>query len=542
MGNLPSSHRQADGPSLPIQRLSRVRLGVLAFACTLSLVTYLDRICISRAAKEIQEDLGFNPTQMGLVFSAFLFGYLLFEVPGGWMGDRWGSRRVLTRIVLWWSVFTTLTGCVWPAAGGGSVLGLGRWGVPLLLNGLWLMIVIRFLFGAGEAGAYPNLTRVVGTWFPFRERAFAQGAVWMSARLGGAFAPLIIGRLSALLGWRLAFAVLGAIGFAWALAFRFWFRDRPSEHPACTIAERDLIEGRVRSTERTAEQAEPATSSTAITAFPPADGIQIGNREPGASATGARKDAFPSQPPAAESPIAPAAEVEAHRTPRSALGAGEHAWPPLGELISSLTMWGLGLAAAAVSFAWYFLPTWQPKYLMDVYGISYENSEIIIGLPFLCGAAGSLLGGRLSDVLVSRTGSRRWGRSLLGVGGFTAAGLCVMASGFVAAPWQAMGLWCLASLFNDLAIPVIWAVCADVGGRFSGTVAGIMNMLGGVGGMLSPALIPVVLAALPSHYSDAFRWRLIFAGLSVAWFVGAAAWLLIDAGKPLFKDGVDSRQ
>jgi MFS family permease len=142
----------------------------------------------------------------------------------------------------------------------------------------------------------------------------------------------------------------------------------------------------------------------------------------------------------------------------------------------------------------------------------------------------------LSDVLVRRTGSRRWGRSLLGVGGFSAAGLCVLASGFVPAAWQAMALWCLASFVNDLAIPVIWAVCADVGGRFSGTVAGIMNMVGGLGGVLSPALIPRVLAVLPSDYSPALHWRLIFAGLATSWFVGAAAWLLIDAGKPMFPE------
>ena len=121
MGTRRLSPPPSAAPSLSIERPTHVRLGVLGFACSLSLITYLDRICISRAAKEIQEDLGFDAKQMGLVFSAFLFGYLLFEVPGGWMGDRWGPRRVLTRIVLWWSVFTTLTGCVWPAASGGSV-------------------------------------------------------------------------------------------------------------------------------------------------------------------------------------------------------------------------------------------------------------------------------------------------------------------------------------------------------------------------------------------------------------------------------------
>src|ERR1700722_2219884 len=107
MGNLPSDRS--------ILTPSRVRFLVLAFICTLSLITYLDRVCISRVSKTMSNDLGLDPDgiQVGWVFSAFLIGYALFEVPGGWMGDIWGARRILTRIVLWWSAFTALTGCVW---------------------------------------------------------------------------------------------------------------------------------------------------------------------------------------------------------------------------------------------------------------------------------------------------------------------------------------------------------------------------------------------------------------------------------------------
>src|SRR5262249_54599172 len=151
--------------------------------------------------------------------------------------------RVITRIVLWWSLFTALTGSVWqPARGpvygfsfGGTTISLGLAGVALLL--------IRFLFGCGEAGAYPNLTRVTGIWFPFRQRAFAQGAVWMSARLGGALAPVIITWLTLLFGWRQAFWALGVAGAVWAFVFYAWFRDRPEEKESCNTSERDLIHG-----------------------------------------------------------------------------------------------------------------------------------------------------------------------------------------------------------------------------------------------------------------------------------------------------------
>ncbi len=447
-------------------RPTRVRFGVLGFACSLSLLTYLDRICVMRAKENMQHDLGFSNVEMGWIFSAFTLGYMLFEVPGGWMGDIWGPRRVIARIVVCWSLFTALTGCVWSFS-----LGSGS----LVLNSLAALLLIRFLFGVGEAGAYPNLTRVVGHWFPFHERAFAQGAIWMCARLGGAFAPFFIGRLSAALGWRQAFWVLGAAGVCWCTVFWWWFRDRPDEKPECNEAERDLIQG---------------------------DALDRG---------------------------------ECRENSPSPDESG-HAWPPWRRLVFSLTIWSFCAASCFVCFGWYFYPTWQPQYLQDVYGISYEGSELLTGAPFLCGAVGSLLGGRLSDSLVRRTGNRRWGRSVLGVVGFTAAGLCVLGTGFTTTAWQAVTLLCLAFLVNDLAIPVIWAACADVGGRYAGTVAGIMNMAGGVGAILSPILIPPVFARLPAAYSPAERWRIIFAGLAVSWFLGALSWVFIDASKPLFPE------
>jgi MFS family permease len=456
-------------PSLPtlIQRPSRARFLVLGFICTLSLITYIDRVCISRVQGDIQRDLKISDEHLGLIFGAFGVGYMLFEIPGGWMGDRWGSRRVLLRIVVWWSIFTALTGCIWPFTldSGWSIPLPGGGTLPLLLNGLVALILVRFLFGAGEAGAYPNIARVVGVWFPYRERASAQGAVWMSARLGGAIAPVLIGRLTVGLGWRQAFWVLGLMGVAWGIVFYIWFRDRPEQVPGCNEAERELI----------------------------------------------RSD----------------------RGPSGAAGHG-HGLPPLGALLGSLTMWAACIAAFGVSFGWYFYPTWQPRYLQDVFGISFGNSEILTGLPFLCGAIGSLVGGGLSDWLIARTGSRRWGRSLIGLGGFGIAGICVFLTGLTTAPWQAVVLLCLAFLINDLAIPVIWAVAADVGGRYVGTVAGLMNSVGAIGAILCPALVPIILNAFPAEWDQAQRWRWIFAGLAASWFVAAAAWLFIDASKPLF--------
>ena len=145
-------------------RPTHVRGRVLGFAFLLAVVTYLDRICISAAAPSIMRDLDLNLEQMSLVFSAFTLAYSLFEVPSGWLGDTRGPRRVLTRIVLWWSAFTMLTGT---AAGMRSLL------------------TIRFLFGAGEAGAFPNLLRAFSGWFPASERGKANGVLFLGSRVGG---------------------------------------------------------------------------------------------------------------------------------------------------------------------------------------------------------------------------------------------------------------------------------------------------------------------------------------------------------------------
>jgi ACS family glucarate transporter-like MFS transporter len=197
---------------MPIKSRHRV-LGMLFLV---SIITYTDRIAISAAAPRISEELGLSNAQMGMVFSAFVFAYGLFEIPGGWMGDRFGPRLVLTRIVAWWSIFTALTGAV---------------------RSYVLLLVCRFLFGAGEAGAYPNCAAAISRWFPFAERAKAQGVVWTASRLGAAIAPLTVIPLQRAIGWRPVFFIFGAVGFVWAAAWYLWFRDYPRDKSGVSAAE-----------------------------------------------------------------------------------------------------------------------------------------------------------------------------------------------------------------------------------------------------------------------------------------------------------------
>lgn len=200
----------------PLARSSRARGRVLAFAFLLSVVTYLDRICISAAAPYIMEDLQLTVLQMSIVFSAFTLAYSIFEVPSGWLGDRRGPHRVLTRIVLWWSGFTMLTGA---ARGFGS------------------LVTIRFLFGAGEAGAFPNMARSFSRWFPSCERGQANGVMFFGSRAGGMLSAPLALLLITHWGWRASFVVFGVIGLVWAAAWHAWYRDSPADHPSVNAEE-----------------------------------------------------------------------------------------------------------------------------------------------------------------------------------------------------------------------------------------------------------------------------------------------------------------
>jgi ACS family glucarate transporter-like MFS transporter len=196
------------------------RYRVVAFAVALAGVTYLDRICIGTLAPAIMKDLSLSRLQMSYVFSAFAIAYASFEIPSAWWGQKVGTRRVLTRIVVWWSAFTMLTGTV---------------------TNYSAMLAVRFLFGVGEAGAWPNVARTFSRWIPFAERGRAQGVFFAGAFLAGGLTPYAVTSLEPHLGWRGVFFCVGSIGFIWAAAWYWWFRDDPAQHPQVTPEELALI-------------------------------------------------------------------------------------------------------------------------------------------------------------------------------------------------------------------------------------------------------------------------------------------------------------
>lgn len=395
--------------STPLQP-TRIRRGVLLFACALSMITYLDRVAIASAAGDIVHALGLQSVaDLKWAFTAFALAYALFEVPTGWMGDMFGPRRALLRIVLWWSGFTVLTAAV------GLHLG------PATL-GLGFLIGVRLLFGMGEAGAFPNITRALHNWLPVDERGRGQGRVWFCGKLMGGLTPflwtlLVVGTAAtpAVFGWRIAFCVFGFIGITWCVLFARWFRDRPELKPEVNAAELALI----------------------------------------------HRD-----------------RTEQHDSHRGV------PWRRIltdGNFLALCLMY----AAQAYGwyFNITYLPQFLERQFgmpnSSMLGALYK------GGPLLMGAIGSLLGGVITDAIIRRTGDRRRARRLCGWIGHSVCVVCFLACPFAPTAFFFFVAVSLAAFSTDLTVPSAWATCQDIGGRYAATVGAFMNTGAGLAGALA---------------------------------------------------------
>jgi sugar phosphate permease len=212
------------------QKPTRVRFAVLASVCVLAVITYLHRVGFSTASADFKTQLGLNEEQIGYLMATFMLAYGIFEVPWGAFGDRFGVRRPLRIVAIGGSLTTA-------AVAFASLLPKGS------LIVLILLITIRFLFGMFQAGTFPSISRLMADWIPSTERGSAQGLIWMSSRMGGALAPLILIPLFALMGhWTWPLVLLAGLGLIWAVGFYAWFRDDPADMPSVNAAECRLIE------------------------------------------------------------------------------------------------------------------------------------------------------------------------------------------------------------------------------------------------------------------------------------------------------------
>jgi MFS family permease len=440
-----------------------VRYQVLAFLAAMTFVLYLDRVCIGQAAPQIQKDLGISETAWGYVVAAFTLSYALFEIPTGRWGDRYGSRGVLTRIVVWWSFFTALTG---------------------VTSGLVVLLTVRFLFGAGEAGALPNAARVLRAWFPESSRGRAQGFVTTTMMIGGAAAPVASQWLINAVGWRWSFAVFGLLGVVWAISFYLWFRDNPAEHPATNLAERRLI--------------------------------AAGRKPP--------KPVF-----IEEDTMAPdiVGDEQAH---------GPIPWH---DVLRCANIWLLGGAMMTMSAIYYMLISWYPKYLQAARGATPDQSSWLASLVLGMGAFGCLFGGWLTDWLVQKSGKRRWSRTGQAAVGAAVASMCILASVRVDSTLLSAFLVAFACLGVQLQLPAWWACATQISGKHLGALFGLMNMLGAFGAILSQIFFGSSADYLKSlSYAGRAQWDPAWYAYVVVALIGMILWSLIDPEKTVERQPV----
>ncbi|MCS6852740.1 MAG: MFS transporter [Gemmataceae bacterium] len=418
-------------------RPTRVRYVVLAWICSLSMLTYIDRVCIKEVRPAIQRSLTdadgrpMSNEDFAWVFSAFALSYSLFEVPSGWLADRIGARKVLSRIVLCWSFFTAATGLAW------------NW---------FSLVLFRFLFGAGEAGAYPTSGRALRNWFSFRQRGLAQGAPWIFGRWGGALAPMLIAAAAAWLGWRGAFILFGLVGVVWVVFFWWWFRDHPREHPGVNEAELlEIEEGR-------------------LTVDKPA-------------------------------PLA---------------------W---GQALRSPTLWILCLMYFCSNAGWCLFITWAMAAFAGVLHLDGWGLRSAAGAPLFFGGIACGLGGLFTDRQVQVWG-RRWGRTLQGAISYALGGLFFLIAVTQTNPLLAVGALCLASFGKDFAMAASWSTTIDIGHRYSGTIAGFMNMIGNLGTVFSPPIVAWL--ARISGTAESSNWKAALYYSAAMFFVASVCWLFIN--------------
>ncbi len=455
---------------------TRVRYSVLALACGLSMITYLDRACFGAAASSMAKDLGLDDgTQLKWAHTAFIIAYALFEVPAGWLGDRWGPRGTLLRIVAWWSLWTAITGLI------GSTIG-GQ-----VIGGLSALIVVRFLFGAGEAGAYPNITRAIHNWFPPQHWEAAQGCVWMSARLAGGVTPLVWGILvagtgstPALVHWRVAFLLFGLTGVAWCVLFGSWFRNRPEEHPAVNAAELALIGPSVK--------------------------------------TGAHSGGVPWK------------SLLTH--------------PSVWVLCLMYSMINYGWI-----FNLTYLPEYMKNRFAiaddDLIGSIYK------GAPLWVGAIGCILGGVLVSRLAQRVSHRHRARQIIGVSAMLLCSAAWWCAERATGAFAFCGFVSLAAMGVDLTLGSAWATCQDIGRRHAAVTAACMNMIGSGGAALASWLTGSIvewsvaaragelhvnvadLAATEKASAALAGFQTVFSTYSLVYVAAAVCWIFIRVDRPL---------
>ncbi len=375
---------------------SNIRYKVLSLTFLVAFIMYMDRVCMGTAAPAIMREFGLDKISMGWSVSAFNWAYAIFQVPAGWMADRFGPRVILTVALAWWSVFTAATGASFGAIS---------------------LTATRFLFGMGEAAAFPASSRAVVRWLPVAQRGFGQGVQHSGSRLGAAIAPALVVYLLYRTTWRWVFFIFGSVGIILSVIWFWYYRNSPQEHPG--VNERELRM------------------------------------------------------------IGPAASQVAKQGARV----------PWRQIMHSRDLWFLsGMYFCYGWVVWMYL-FWFPTYLVEARHFSQIKMGLGASLPLLAATVMNVAGGWISDKLTCRWSDLRRGRLAVSVIGFAIAAVGLVPG--VLAKDALTGVLCLTFALAglELTVAVSWAISLDIGGDYTGSVSGVMNTLGNLGGALSSVVI-----------------------------------------------------
>lgn len=381
---------------------TKVRWVVLFLISLMYMLTYMDRSNISVAAPAITKEFGLSKTAMGFVFSAFLWAYAIGQIPGGWLGDRFGPRRVLLSIIPFWSLTVIFTG---------------------LTTGVPSLGVTRFILGLSEAGAFPIATRAMQLWFPKSERGIVHGVTHSFSRFAVAATPFVAVSIMVAFGWRTIFYIFGLVGFAWSAAFFAFYRNTPEEHNGVNQAELAHIRGRR------------------------ADG-----------------------------------SINLSVDPKSRPAV------PWRNIFRSPNMWYIAGAYGCFFYGTYFFLTWFPTYLLEYRHLSFASLGIVASLPLLFGMVGDIAGGSLTDRVYRKTGKLKFARRVVAAPCMLVSAACLIPAATTRSVSTAVICLTASLFFLEMVIGPAWAVPMDVGGEYSGTVTGIMNMAGALAASMSPVV------------------------------------------------------
>jgi sugar phosphate permease len=425
---------------------TKTRWWILFLISLMYLIAYMDRSNISVAQPEIAKEFGLSKTAMGLVLAAFTWAYALGQIPAGWLGDRFGPRKVLAVIMSWWAIAAAMTGAA---------------------VGLYSLFSARFLLGLGEAGAFPVASRGMQLWFPRSERGRIQGTTHFFSRFAVAVTPFVAGSIMLAFGWRAIFYIFGSLGVIWAIAFSFFYRNLPEEHKSVNRAELAQIRGL-------------NTDGTV--------GAPITTRQSA----------------------------------------------PWKTIFGSPNMWYISVGYSCFFFATNFYLTWYPTYLREHRHLTLQAMGLIGSLPLFAGMLGDVTGGSLSDFFFKRTRDARFARRIVAAPGFLLAGVFVIPAAMTHNALASVLFLAISFFFLEFVIGPAWAVPMDVGGQFSGTVTGIMNMAGA----LAASLTAIVYGGL----FDRGFWIAPFFVSAGVMLLGALIWtFLIDPERSVVDPWVEPR-